>query len=124
MSTPPPSTRPAPSGPLVWAATFGSIVAWIAHLSAEAALVPARESHPDVVWLMHGITLALALLVLVGMRVSWGLARLSTDGEDRGTPAGRTVFLGWVGLGLGAINLLLILYEGLLIVTLHPWSRS
>jgi hypothetical protein len=32
---------------------------------------------------------------------------------------GRTVFLGWLGVGIGALNLLLIVYEGLLIAVLH-----
>lgn len=111
--------RPAPSGPLVWWATFGSIAAWIVHLVVESALVPAREEHPDVVWLMHGLTLALAFVVLAGMWLSWRLARLATDDEGDGTPAGRTVFLGWLGLGIGALNLLLILYEGLIIAVVH-----
>jgi hypothetical protein len=118
-----PAVRPAPSGPLVWAATFGSIVAWMVHLTAEAALVPAREAHPDVVWLMHGLTVVLALVVLAGMRVSWTLARLGGDREADGDPAGRTVFLGWLGLGIGALNLLLIVYEGFLIVVLDHGSR-
>jgi len=112
-------SRAAPSGPLLWWATFGSIAAWMVHLTAEAALVPAREAHGDVVWLMHALTIALALVVLAGMWFSWGLAHIATDGEGDATPAGRTVFLGWLGLAIGALNLLLIVYEGLLIITLR-----
>jgi len=104
----------------VWWATFGSIAAWIVHLTVEAALVPAREAHPIVVWLMHGLTVALTFVVLAGMWFSRRLARLATDDEGDGTPAGRTVFLGWLGLGIGALNLLLIIYEGLIVAVLHP----
>ena len=111
------TTRPAPSGALVWFATFGSIVTWMVHLTAEAALVPAREQRPGVVWVMHALTVLLALLVLAGMKVSWDLTRASGE-EGEGTPAGRTVFLGWLGLGIGALNLLLIVYEGVLIAIL------
>ncbi len=115
----PTTTRPAPSGPLVWAATFGSIVAWIVHLSVEAALVPAREAHPDVVWLMHGITLALALAG--PRRDARQLGTGPAVDRRRGTRHARRAH-GVPRLGrascLGAINLLLIVYEGLLIVAL------
>jgi hypothetical protein len=119
-----PAVRPAPSGPLVWAATFGSIAAWMVHLTAEAALVPAREAHPDVVWLMHGLTVVLALVVLAGMRVSWTLARLGADDEGAGSPGGRTVFLGYLGLLVGGLNLALILYEELLVAVWNKGIRN
>ena len=109
------TTRPAPSGPVLWFATFGSIVTWVIHLGAEASLVPLREAHSSVIWVMHGLTIALALTVLVGMRISWSYAHIGGDDESLPTQAGRTVFLGWLVLVIGALDLLLIVYEGLLI---------
>jgi hypothetical protein len=110
------TTRAAPSGPVLWFATFGSIVTWMIHLTAEASLVPLHEAHSSVIWAMHGLTLALALVVVVGMRISWSYAHIGADDESAPTPAGRTVFLGWLGLVIGALNLLLIVYEGLIVV--------
>ena len=77
------SSARRPAARLMWWATFGSIAAWIVHLTGEAALVPAREAHPDVVWLMHGLTLALAFVVLAGMWFSWRLARLGDRRRGR-----------------------------------------
>jgi hypothetical protein len=112
------TARPAPSGALMWWTTFGSIFLWMIHLTAEAALVPLHERHASAAWLMHGLTVVLALAVIAGMWISWGYTRVG-EREGRATPAGRTVFLGWLGLGMGAFNLLLIVYEGMLIVALH-----
>jgi hypothetical protein len=107
--------RAAPSGPVLWFATFASPATWLIHLVAEASLVRLHEQHPPVVWLMHGLTVVLALVVLLGMRISWSYAHIAGDDEGVATPAGRTVFLGWVGLVIGALSLLLIVYEGLLV---------
>ena len=113
------TTHAAPSGPMLWFATFGSIVAWMIHLTAEASLVPLREAHAPVIWVMHGLTLSLGVLVLVGMGISWTYAHIGSDSESKPTPVGRTVFLGWLGLLVGALNLLLIAYEGLIIAVVH-----
>jgi hypothetical protein len=111
----PRATTPAPSGPVLWFATFGGIVTWMVHLIAEASLVPLHEEHRDVVWVMHGLTVVLALGVLVGMRISWSYARLGMDEEADPTPAGRTAFLGLLGLVIGALSLVLVVYEGVLV---------
>lgn len=111
--------QPAPSGPVLWFATIGSIATWMVHLVSEAALVPLRERHGWVVWVMHANTVALALVVLAGMSISWTYTRLGDDDESMATPAGRTVFLGYVGLVIGALNLVLIVYEGSLVVFLR-----
>ena len=99
-------------------ATFGSIAAWMIHLVAEASLAARRESHPSVVWAMQALTVLLVALVVAGMRVSWSFARAG-DIESSGSPAGRTTFLGLVGLVIGALDLLLIVYEGVLIAVLR-----
>ncbi len=117
------TTRPAPSGPVLWFATFGSIVTWMVHIGSEASLVPLREAHHSVVWVMHGITIVLAVVVLAGMRISWSYAHVGTDDESSPTPVGRTVFLGLLGLVIGALSLLLIVYEGA-IVSLISTGRT
>jgi hypothetical protein len=107
--------RPAPSSWIVWWAAFGSILLWMVHLVSEAALVAVRGQHPDVMWVMHGLTMVLAGAVLIGMWYCWSLTKLSTDSESVGSPGGRTVFIGWLGVLIGALNLLLIVYEGVLV---------
>jgi len=107
--------RPAPSSWVVWWAAFGSILLWMVHLVSEAALVAVRGQHPDVMWVMHGLTMVLAGAVLIGMWYCWSLTKLSTDSESVGSPGGRTVFIGWLGVLIGALNLLLIVYEGVLV---------
>lgn len=109
----------APSGPMMWLAVVGSIPLWIAHLGIEISLVPLREQHPSIVWLMHGLTLLLAALVLALMRMSWNLAHISDESELSPTPAGRTVFLGIIGLIFGGLDLLLIVYEGVIIAVMR-----
>lgn len=114
------AVRPAPSGPVLWYATVGSIATWMVHLIAEASLVPLHEQHGWVVWVMHGVTVALAALVLLGMWISWSYTRVGSRSEESvPTPVGRTVFLGYLGLVIGALDLLLIVYEGSMIVVLR-----
>ena len=104
--------RAAPSGPVLWFATFGSIGTWMAHIVAEASLVPLREQHGWIVWVMHAVTVGCAGLVLFGMAISRSYAHIGADDESVPTPVGRTVFLGYLGLIVGALDLLLIVYEG------------
>ncbi|MEO5900402.1 MAG: hypothetical protein ABIR68_09755 [Ilumatobacteraceae bacterium] len=47
------------------------------------------------------------------MRIGWAYAHIAGDDESEATPGGRTVLLGWSGLVIGALSLLLIVYEGL-----------
>ena len=117
--SPTPGPSAAPSGPLMWLSVIGSIPLWIAHLGIEISLVPLREQHPGVVWLMHALTVLLAALVLVLMRASWNLAHISDEPELSPTPAGRTVFLGIIGLIFGGLDLLLIVYEGVIIAVMR-----
>jgi hypothetical protein len=109
----------APSGWPVWLAVFGTIPVWIAHLVAEASLAPLREQHRGVVWVMHAVTVVLAVVVLAAMRRCWSLARIAAEAESAPSPAGRTVFLGLLGLTIGALDLLLIIYEGALVVAMR-----
>ncbi len=111
--------RAAPSGPVLWFATVGSIVTWMVHLVAEASLVPLREQHESVVWVMHAVTVVLALVVLLGMWISRSYTRIGSDDESVPNPVGRTVFLGYVGLVIGAIDLFMILYEGAIVTVLR-----
>jgi hypothetical protein len=98
-------------GVLVWFALTAGIAAWILHLSAFAALVEFVHDH-GYSWLFSlGNGLALAVTLVAGW-LSWLMYRAGTDDEELGTPAGRTRFLGALGLLVNGINLLLILLEG------------
>ncbi len=121
MATSPTAEMAAPSGPWLWTITFGSIAVWIVHLTAEACLAAVRERHGSVVWLMHGLTVVLTRWSPPEC-FCWRLAHRSPldtfDDEGLGSPAGRTVFLGWLGFAIGALNLLLIVVEGSFIAAL------
>ncbi len=43
---------------------------------------------------------------------AWHVHRLRSTSEEEGSPAGRTAFLAWLAVILGATNLLLIVFEG------------
>jgi hypothetical protein len=96
----------------VWFAIVGPIAAWMVHLVVESSLARVACTH-QVTWVLHVITLVLALVVVWAMAISWSLFR---DGESAdeasSSPLATTRFLGLLGLLLGGINLLLILAEG------------
>ena len=100
--------RNEPSGLKVWFAVCGGIGAWITHLIAEASLAR-RTCTSGEDWVVHAITVALVLVTVAAMVLS---AQLRVT---EGPPRGELHFLGTLGLLLGAVNLLLIVFEGALL---------
>jgi hypothetical protein len=94
-----------------WMAASVPIALWIVHLTASAAIVPpvCREG---IGWLPHVLTLALTLACVPCLLISLDLARQGADDDLR--------FLGWLGLGLGGISVLLIVVEGVMAGTIAP----
>jgi hypothetical protein len=100
-----------PSGFVLWFAVLGGIVAWVVHVMAEASLVELSRSHPAVGWTLRGLTGGLALVTALAAWLSWRIWAGARAAEDEGTPAGRTAFLGLLGLIIAITNLVLILTE-------------
>ena len=114
-------THIVPEGGLkVWFAVLGSIAAWLVHLSFVSSFVQYTCNVSGVVWVQHLVTAITAGITLWAMALSLQMVREAgaTD-EEAGTPAGRTRFLGLLGLLFGAIDLLLILAEGFYVILVH-----
>ena len=104
----------------VWYAVCGGIGAWTVHLLFEAAFVKYTCNSHGYVWVMHLVTAVTALATVAAMALSWRLLRVSRDFDESAADAGgRLQFLGYAGLLIGAINLALILLEGVNIVLLR-----
>ena len=101
-----------PHGFRVWFAVVGGIGAWMTHLIAESALAR-RTCVSGQDWVLHVLTASLLGVTLLAMVEASRLRQPVTAGG----PAERTElsFLGKMGLLIGAINLVLILFEGLLV---------
>ena len=102
-----------PHGVRVWFAVLGGIGAWMTHLVAESALAR-RTCVSGEEWVLHVLTVALALVTVSAMVVA---ARLRAP-VAAGVPPREGVdlrFLGTMGLLIGAINLVLIVFEGALV---------
>jgi hypothetical protein len=104
----------------VWFAVLGSIAAWLIHLSFVSSFVQYTCNVSGVVWVQHLVTAITAAVTVWTMVLSARLVREAgaTD-EAAGTPAGRTRFLGILGLLFGAIDLVLILTEGFYVILVH-----
>jgi hypothetical protein len=106
----------------VWFPIVGSIAAWAVHLVGEASLVRSAQTHPWVVWAMHGLTVACAAVAVACVVVALRLTRLGGrvhGGSESGTMEGRASFLGWLGVYVASFNLALILAEELIILGVH-----
>ena len=110
-----------PNGVRVWFAVLGGIGAWIVHLTAESALAH-RTCLSGQEWVLHALTVALAAVTVTAMLLAARLrsdegwidsdARASLSTRDSN---GDLRFLGTMGLLIGAINLVLIVFEGALV---------
>jgi hypothetical protein len=106
----------------LWYPIIGPLAAWGVHLVGESALVRSAQTHHWVIWAMHGLTVAMGLAAALGIVIAYRLTRAGHDvegGQRSGAAAGRTAFMGWMGLYTAAFNLLLIVGEELVIV----WVR-
>jgi hypothetical protein len=106
------------AGPLrraatVWFAVFGGVIAWTQHLLVLAALTRFTCTKPGWKWVMHADTAACVAVTVAAMGFAYRLGRAGDPAaEDDESAPGRLAFLGWLGLAVGAINLALIVVEG------------
>jgi hypothetical protein len=102
-----------------WYAVLSGIAWWLAHLVIEASLVRISCTHPGWRIVMHAVTIVTALGTIVAIVWSAQMARehKGVDDEGSGLP-NRERFLGLFGVAIGAISLLLILWEGFYVLAL------
>jgi hypothetical protein len=109
----PAALRPPLHGVRLWYAVLAGIVLWMVHLFVETSLARIRCSHEWVSWLIHGVTVVLALGTILAMVWSWGLWRTYSEAdEDNSDAEARWQFLGLFGFLTGAVSLLVIVWEG------------
>ncbi len=106
-------------GVLLWVVTFGTIVLWLIHVAVEISLAGYSRAHPSVHWVMDGLTVVLALAAGLVTFASWRIVRRHQQDESHVSPHGRTAFLGWMGVFIGACDVALIVLEGVYLVTIH-----
>jgi hypothetical protein len=109
---------------LAWATIVMSIAAWTVHIVGLAALVQYVCDHPGVEWVMHGMTVGLALVTLALTLLCVPGARLPDGDEEAGTTNANVRFLSRVAVAIGSVNLLLIVVEGVYVVFIDPCVRS
>ncbi|HJP66518.1 MAG TPA: hypothetical protein VKA30_09480 [Actinomycetota bacterium] len=99
---------------LVWYAVLGGIAAWTIHLMFLTSFVQFTCNAHDYVWVMHLVTLGTLAMTAVAMLLCWRMMRTpaSTRDESSDTEGGRALFLGRLGLIIGACNFALIAVEG------------
>jgi hypothetical protein len=114
-----PSANQGAQGILPWFAVSAGVAMWAVHITGEASLVRLAQLHPGVVWAMHGLTAFTALVTIIALLLSIRYARWDDAHEGDGTPAGRTRFLGLLGVIFNVVNLMLILLEGLYVVVVE-----
>jgi hypothetical protein len=96
-----------------------SVGAWAVHVFALAGLARLHERHPDVIWVMQGVTLLTAIPCLVTIALGWWWLRATSTPGEEGSPTGRTVFLCWMAIFIGLFSLLLIVVEATFVSLLH-----
>lgn len=104
-----------PSGVRVGYALFGGILAWMAHLIGQAALV-GRMCATGSAWSIHVLTVITAVVTLHALWVSWRLTRPAVV-----TPAADAARrLGWVAAFLNISSLVVIVAEWVPVFVLDP----
>ena len=109
-------------GTVLLVACLVATAAWVVHLTALASLVELSRSSTAALWAMHGFTVAMAAVCVGVIVLGRRTGRRCTVPEDHGTPAGRTAFLGWLAVVVGATNLLLIVFEGSYVVLIDRYA--
>lgn len=106
-------------GPKLWLITFGSIGLWLIHVGSEISLAGYSSTHHGVEWVMDALTIALAALAVLTTLAAWRLVERQRQPENHVSPDGRTAFVGWMGVFIGACDVVLIVVEGIFLVALR-----
>jgi hypothetical protein len=95
--------------------------AWAVHLFALISLARLDQLHPEVIWVMQGATVLTAIPCLLTMAIGWRWWRETSTPADEGSPMGRTVFLCWMAMFVGAFNVALIVLEAIFVSMLPAY---
>jgi len=120
MTGPDLAERARRGGAALWTAVLVGIVAWMAHLTADASLVRLACGHSSWDLALHAVTALTAVATGAGLVVCANLARAAGDDEGAGTVAGRTRFVSLFGVLVNATSLALILLEGSYVLFIKP----
>lgn len=86
----------------LWTAVLCGPVLWMVHITGVGAFASGACGHHAYTWAAHGLTLLTGLPLVLAIVMSLRLAQRAE---------GTLTFLGWFGVGVGAISLVLILLE-------------
>jgi membrane-associated protease RseP (regulator of RpoE activity) len=102
--------------PLRWTLVSLPIALWTLHLTVSAAMVHFTCSQPGWRWVLYAVTAVAGLPVVVTIGLSVLVVRQTAGaGADGVTEDEQIAFLGWIGVFVGVINLVLIVAEGILV---------
>ena len=105
---------------LLWFPQVAPIAAWAVHIVSIASLARLSCSRGSAETSRHLITVGTLAVVAVSMLLSWRLVRIGGDPPDADDTASRHVFLGRLGLLIGAFNFAVIVLEELYVLGFHP----
>lgn len=100
-----------------WFPVLGSIPAWAVHLVFLSAYARESCTRPSTRWALHAATVLCLAVAALATALSARHARAGAP-EDAPADAGRTAFLGRLGVAIGLADVLLIALEGLYAVAL------
>jgi hypothetical protein len=105
-------------GALLALASGLAVGAWAVHLFALTALARLDQLHPRLDWVLVAITVVTALPCMLVIAFGLAVLRAVHAPEAEGSPMGRTVFLAWMAVVIGAFNLLLIVLEAVFVTAI------
>jgi hypothetical protein len=108
---------------VAWTAVVLPIAAWTVHMVALASLVELACERPGFEWVMHGLTVGLALVCLACLGIGLRGARLP-NGEEAGSTTASIRFLSHVAIAVAIFNFVLIVFEGVYVVAIDACSKA
>ena len=103
----------------VWFPLLAPIAAWTVHIVFIASTTRLSCNRAGTEWTMHLVTAVAFTVVGVSMLLSWRLVRIGGDPPDADTTSSRNMFLGRLGLLIGAFNFAVIMLEELYVLGFH-----
>jgi hypothetical protein len=119
----PPDEAPRLAQFVAWATIVVPILAWTVHMVGCAALIEYTCEHPGARWVLHGLTISLALVTIVCIAIAWRSAHLP-NGEEAVSTRANLRFLAHMALIVGIANLMLIGAEGLYVLFFSSCAKS
>jgi hypothetical protein len=103
----------------IWFPLVAPVAAWTVHILYISSIARFTCTRPTSTWTIHAVTAGCLAVAAVATALSWRLSRQEGT-EDADTTGGRHLFLGRLGLLVGAVNILVIALEELYAIGFHP----